>query len=45
MKPKLSASSSWNWIRLTSLGVVCPSAKRGLKRALKTGDARLRTLD
>ncbi len=27
------------------LEVGCPSAKLGLKRALKTGDARLRTLD
>lgn len=45
MKKTLSASSSWSWIRLISLGVDCPSAKRGLKRALKTGDARLRTLD
>ena len=45
IKRILSALSSWSWMRLALLEVACPSAKLGLKRALKTGDARLRTLD
>ena len=43
IKRILSTSSSWSRMRLTLLEVGCPSAKLGLKRALKTGDARLRT--
>ena len=45
MKRILSASSSKSWTRTTLLGVGCPSAKLELNRALKTGDARIRTLD